>query len=591
TAPRVVRYLPDGGMLVAGGRFDYLERIVQGLMILEPVPAPAILAQPANQTAAPGDTVTFSLTAAGENLAYQWRKNGNAIDGATNATLSLPNVQVADVADYSVVLTNLYGTATSASATIIGGAPATILTQPGPITVVAGESATLSVNATGSSALSYLWRRNGVALPGATASTLAFATPSMDDSDWYDVVVYNGLTALSSSPARLAINPARVPGNVQFDASFTPRFEKDHDFTVYALAPAADGKYYAAGDFSRVGTEVRWRIARFLADHTLDPSFVPPAIDGAIRAISVQLDGKVVVGGEFSRLGTASSRYLARLNVDGAPDPTFDGLGSGPNSAVECLIALPDGKLLVGGNFFSFGAHSNTSYLVRLHPNGGIDSTFARGSGPTGSVISLARQTDGKILLGGQFFSYNGSNAPRLARIQADGTFDATFVVGNGPTGAVEAIAVDASNRVLIGGSFGFYNSVTTGPFVRLSATGALDTAFASATGTGLGVYIYDLAVLADGRIAVGVGGQSSAMTGNVLRFSDTGQRDTAFAPDVAKFAAVRALLPLGEGSLLAAGLASTAPDGQAIGGLRRLAPTGEVVSSFVSLRAPARIY
>src|SRR5882672_10708795 len=68
---------------------------------------PAISAQPVSQAALPGSNATFIVTAATPPLAYQWRFNGGNVSGATNATLTITNVQAANTGTYTVVITNV----------------------------------------------------------------------------------------------------------------------------------------------------------------------------------------------------------------------------------------------------------------------------------------------------------------------------------------------------------------------------------------------------------------------------------------------------------------------------------------------------
>src|SRR5512135_662062 len=124
---------------------------------------PAITVQPASVTVTAGATATFSVTATGSaTLAYQWRRNGTNVAGATSASYTTPATTPADSgAQFSVVVSNAYGSVTSASATLTVNAAPTITTQPANASVNAGQTATFSVVATGSGTLAYQWRKNG----------------------------------------------------------------------------------------------------------------------------------------------------------------------------------------------------------------------------------------------------------------------------------------------------------------------------------------------------------------------------------------------------------------------------------------------
>ena len=174
--------------------------------------APKITTQPADQTVAAGKTATFAVVATGTPpLTYQWRKNGAAIGGATSASFTTGSLTSADSgATYSVVVSNAAGTATSRGAKlIVSGTAPSITTQPQDQTIAAGKTATFTVVATGSAPLSYQWRRNGTAIPGATGAS--YTTPSQSTTDngaTFSVVVSNGSGSLTSRNALLTVTPA-----------------------------------------------------------------------------------------------------------------------------------------------------------------------------------------------------------------------------------------------------------------------------------------------------------------------------------------------------------------------------------------------
>lgn len=168
---------------------------------------PAIATQPQSQTVTAGSSVTLSVVATGTPApTYQWRKNGVLVSGATGATLALPNVQVSDSGNYTVVVTNLAGLVTSNPASLtVNAAGPTITTQPQSQQLSVGANATLSVSATGAG-LSYQWKKNGSPLAGATAATHALGAASGDTMGFYSVTVFNATGATESSVATLTVN-------------------------------------------------------------------------------------------------------------------------------------------------------------------------------------------------------------------------------------------------------------------------------------------------------------------------------------------------------------------------------------------------
>jgi hypothetical protein len=176
--------------------------------------APTITTQPANQTVTAGQTANFAVVATGTApLSYQWSKNGAAISGATSSTYTTPATTSSDSgAQFTVVVSNSAGSATSAAATLTVSAAAvapTITTQPANQTVTAGQTATFSVVATGTAPLSYQWQKSGVNITGAnSASYTTPATATADNGSTFDVVVSNSAGSATSNTATLTVNAA-----------------------------------------------------------------------------------------------------------------------------------------------------------------------------------------------------------------------------------------------------------------------------------------------------------------------------------------------------------------------------------------------
>jgi alpha-tubulin suppressor-like RCC1 family protein len=177
--------------------------------------APTITTQPQAVSVTEGQPASFSVTAAGSApLAYQWRRGGATIAGATGATYTLAATTLADSgAQFSVVVSNSAGNVTSANATLTVNpaiVPPAITTQPQSVTVTAGQTATFSVVATGTAPLTYQWRRNGADIAGATgASYTTPATTVTDSGAVFSVRVTNASpTSAVSANATLTVNAA-----------------------------------------------------------------------------------------------------------------------------------------------------------------------------------------------------------------------------------------------------------------------------------------------------------------------------------------------------------------------------------------------
>ena len=175
--------------------------------------APGFASQPASQTVTAGQTAMFSVMATGTSpITYQWQKNNANISGATATSYTTPTTVSGDNgATFRVVVTNSAGSATSNSATLtVTASPVgpSITTQPANQTVTAGQTATFSVVAAGTSPLTYQWQKNNANISGATsASYTTPATVSGDNGATFRVIVTNPLTNITSNSATLTVNP------------------------------------------------------------------------------------------------------------------------------------------------------------------------------------------------------------------------------------------------------------------------------------------------------------------------------------------------------------------------------------------------
>ena len=161
-----------------------------------------------------GQSASFHVTAQGTPvLRYQWMRGGVVIQGAASATYALsPAVRTDDGAVFKVVVSNTLDSSaysvTSRSATLRVGSVAsvpTITQQPTNMTLIVGQTGTFIATASGTAPLQYQWRRNGVALPGKTSSTITISNAQESDAGSYDVVVRNTAGSVTSSAAILTV--------------------------------------------------------------------------------------------------------------------------------------------------------------------------------------------------------------------------------------------------------------------------------------------------------------------------------------------------------------------------------------------------
>jgi gliding motility-associated-like protein/uncharacterized delta-60 repeat protein len=312
---------------------------------------------------------------------------------------------------------------------------------------------------------------------------------------------YNGTTVY---------NFARLNSNGSFDSTFNLGTGLDGSPKQMVIQP--DGKILLVGDFTSYNGTSRLRIARLNQDGTLDISFNPGT--GAnlnVNALALQVDGKIIIGGEFTTYNGTSVQRIVRLNSDGTLDNTFNpGTGPGPamSNAIGTINIQTDGKIIISGQFTTFNGTS-ISKIARLNPDGTLDASFNPGTGPGGGglIEEAVLHTDGKLIIGGSFSSYNGTNRNFIARLNTDGSLDTSFDPGTGANIYVHSVGLLPNGKIIIAGSFTSFNGTSRPRIARLNPDGTLDTTFDP--GTGANLSIYDATIQPDGRIII-VGNFSS---------------------------------------------------------------------------------
>jgi hypothetical protein len=191
---------------------------------------PVITLPPANQIVLRGSNAVFTVLAGGSPiLGYQWRFNATNTLSGTAATLTIPNVQTNNCGDYQVIITNAYGSVTSAVATLSLALPPQIIVQPTNQIVPVGSTVAFAVTATGTPILFYQWRFNSTNLPVTTNATLSLTNVQLAQSGSYQVVVTNNYGSATSLvamlnvglPPQIIVQPINQAVLVGSNAAFT----------------------------------------------------------------------------------------------------------------------------------------------------------------------------------------------------------------------------------------------------------------------------------------------------------------------------------------------------------------------------------
>jgi uncharacterized delta-60 repeat protein len=303
---------------------------------------------------------------------------------------------------------------------------------------------------------------------------------------------------------------------------------------VLSTAIQADGKIIASGSFTTFNSTLAGRIVRLNSDGSIDNTFSPGVgFNNSVNKIILQPDGNIIAAGTFTTFGASANRRLTRLASNGSLDATFN-QGTGPNNIVNNAILQNDGKIIIGGQFTFYNGTARAR-IARANASGSLDNTFNPGSGANNTVFGLALQNDGKIIIGGQFTTYNGLGAIRVARITSAGALDATFSSGAGPTGTgtvvVRACGLQADGKIIIGGFFTTYNGVSSNNIARLNSDGTIDPSFN--VGTGANSSVTSINIQPDGKIIIM--GQFTSYNGvvrnRIARLNSDGSLDLTFTP------------------------------------------------------------
>jgi uncharacterized delta-60 repeat protein len=290
---------------------------------------------------------------------------------------------------------------------------------------------------------------------------------------------------------------ARLNQDGTLDMTFDPGTGTDQG-SVSSIAVQADGKILISGFFFHYNGVPQEMIARLNTDGSLDTTFKPSPDVNATSTIHLQTDGKILVSGGY-RDGTVSRYKVLRLNTDGSLDTTFDS-GVGATNTMSVRALQPDGKIIIAGEFTNYNGTSR-SYFARLNTDGSIDTTFNPVVDENDAYNSITLQPDGKLIAAGSVYDVKGVHG-RIKRHNADGSLDTTFDQGTGPNLSIYTAAVQPDGRIIIAGNFTTYNGVTRRRLARLESNGSLDASFEP--GLGADASIYSLNLLEDGKLVIG---------------------------------------------------------------------------------------
>lgn len=352
------------------------------------------------------------------------------------------------------------------------------------------------------------------------------------------------------------------------DSSFTGvaiGFGSPNFSSLGAIEVLPDGRFYVAiNTFAPFSTFTS--LKRYLASGAVDAAWVAPNFGATptISGLDTQTDESLLVSGNFDNVNGVSKSDIVRLMPAGNVDLGFTGPASFQGTGVKVLA---NGKILYsstsglgagnrmyrltsGGSLdgtYVMDASINTirnawvvdsadrvifaagNGLVRLLVDGALDTSFNPNLGVYGQVHTIARQTDGKVIVAGEFTAFNGVPTIKLVRTNSDGTLDPTYNTGTGFNAIPTKMVVQTDGKLLVIGPFTSYNGTAAPGIVRLMPNGTVDPLFSVIPSSGSNILGIEL--LSDGRFYIA--GNFSTVNGTarpgVARLQTDGALDTAF--------------------------------------------------------------
>lgn len=327
----------------------------------------------------------------------------------------------------------------------------------------------------------------------------SFYTGTGFDNNVYSVVVNSvGQVYCGGAFSSYNGNTANAIIKLNQDGSVDKSFITGTGFNgnVFAIAIQADGKIIVVGNFTSYNGTAANRIIRLNTDGSVDATFLYGAgFNNPVFDVKIQQDGYILVGGNFNTYDGTSAEKIVRLDPIGSIDPSSV-YGTGfDNVAVRKIGIQSDGKIICGGFFTDYNG-TPANCIIRLNTNGSVDGTFVYGTGFDSTVNDLFIQPDGKIVLCGAFTTYNGTGANYIIRLNANGSVDGTFVYGTGFDAQVNALGLLSNGIIIAGGFFTSYDGNASNRIISINSDGSLGS---NSYGTGFDAEPYEIRAVATG--------------------------------------------------------------------------------------------
>ncbi len=271
--------------------------------------------------------------------------------------------------------------------------------------------------------------------------------------------------------------------------SFSQQWVNDQNFYTANGGNSASGinhlfidhqdRILITGSFTTYNDTIVNKLTRIKPNGGIDTSFhTGSGFDNFVYAFREQSDNKIIIAGEFGFYNGTTVNRIVRINENGSLDNSFN-TGSGANGTIWSINIQTDGKMILTGSFTEFnGIPANG--IIRLNSDGSIDSSLNVGTGPNSGTLMASLQPDGKIIVVGQFTTFNGVSAKCIVRLDALGNIDNSFSANNNTYASLSKALVKANGEIIVFGNFNEFDNVPMNKIACLNSTGQLNTQFST---------------------------------------------------------------------------------------------------------------
>lgn len=403
---------------------------------------PTITAGPAHQTVLSEGTVTFGVSATGTPpLTYQWRYQGLTIADATNATLTLTNVQFWQRGDYSVVISNALGDTVSPEAHLTVLIPPFVTQQPADQFAYLGTTASFSLEADGTEPLAYQWRRGSDPIPGATNATLILPNLQAADAGEYVAVVSNPAGSITSAVVRLTVSPQLqqlwARQNTALGNNSPPFLKVDSAGNSYLASVAYEAlavEDLLAQKYDPQGN-LLWSVGY---DSGFGDGLMAMALDSA---------GNVYLAGGSGTPDGSSDFRVVKFTTAG--NLAWAAAYNGSNIGYETATAI---AVNGAGEVYVAGESDGRIVTVKLSASGQQlwNATYDRNGSVEDFLVTLALGNDGSAFVSSAIWSENSSSDLVVLKYDSSGSETWAVRFDGGSQDRAIAMATDNSGAVYV---------------------------------------------------------------------------------------------------------------------------------------------